>query len=149
MYDRLNTGAASGIIAGIIMGLISMTLFAVGICELCIIAIGGGIFTGELMGKLFIDGIILAWLIHFVLSGAFGIMIAIMLKYFGRKYHILKGAGLLTLVYLVNIGFLAPIRGVFPDNQDYFDLLLILLYHILFGSLASFLIVKYEQKKIV
>jgi len=72
-----------------------------------------------------------------------------MLKYFGRKYHILKGAGLLTLVYLVNIGFLAPIRGVFPDNQDYNDLLLILIYHIFFGSLASFLIVKYEQKKIV
>jgi len=68
-----------------------------------------------------------------------------MLEYFGTKYHVLKGAGLLTLVYLANIGLIAPLRGVFPNNQDFFDLLLMLLYHIFFGSLASFLFVKYEN----
>lgn len=91
-------------------------------------------------------GIILAWLIHLALSGALGILIVIMLNYFGTKYYVLKGAGLLTLVYLANIGVIAPFRGVYPENQDFFDLLLILFYHIFFGSFTSYLIVKYKNK---
>ncbi|MBS4026903.1 MAG: hypothetical protein KGZ96_14710 [Clostridia bacterium] len=149
MSDRITAGAVSGIIAGIIMGLISMILFAANICKLCIIAIGGGIFTGHLMNNFTLEGYILSWLIHLALSGAFGVMIAIMLTYLGTKHHILKGAGLLTLVFIADIGFLAPLRGIFPDNQAYFDLLLLLLYHIFFGSLASYIFVKYHSKKLV
>ncbi|KJS80944.1 MAG: hypothetical protein JM58_18150 [Peptococcaceae bacterium BICA1-8] len=146
MFNLVIAGAVSGIIAGIVMGLISMALSAVKICKLCLIAIGGGLFTGQLMDEFNGYGIILSWFIHLALSGALGILIVLMLHYFGTKYHILKGAGLLTLVYLANIGVIAPLRGVFPDNQEFFDLLLILLYHILFGGLASFLIVKYKNK---
>lgn len=146
MFDRLNHGAVSGIIAGIVMGLISMTLHELKICKLCIIAIGGGIFSGQQMEGYNVYGLILAWLIHLALSAALGILIVIMLNYFGNKHHILKGAGLLTLVYLANIGVIAPLRGVLPGNQDYFDLLLLLLYHILFGSLASFLINRNKNK---
>ena len=149
MFDRITLGAVSGIIAGIVMGLISMTLHAVKICKLCIIAIGGGLFSGQQMEEYNVYGLILAWLVHLALSAALGILIVIMLDYFGTKYHILKGAGLLTLVYLANIGIIAPLRGVFPNNQDFFDLLLILLYHIFFGSLASFIFVKYKNDELM
>lgn len=144
MSNLVIKGAVSGIIAGIIMGLISMLLHAVKICKLCIIAIGGGIFSGQLMEGYNVYGIVLSWLTHFALSGSIGILIAIMLHYSGTKYHILKGAGLLTLVYLADIGVIAPLRRVLPDNQEFFDLSIILFYHIFFGSLASFLIVKYD-----
>ena len=146
MSNLVITGAVSGIIAGIIMGLISMALHTVKICKLCIIAIGGGIFSGQLMEGFNAYGLVLSWLTHLTLGGLFGILIAILLYYSGTKYHMLKGAGLLTLVYLANIGVIAPLRGAFPDNQNFFDLLLILFYHIFFGSLASFLVVKYKHK---
>lgn len=149
MVDRITKGAVSGIIAGIAMGLISMTLHAVKICKLCIIAIGGGIFSGQQMEGYNVYGLVLSWLIHLALSAALGILIVIVLDYFGTKYHILKGACLLILVYLVNIGIIAPLRGVLPDHQGFFDLLLLLLYHIFFGGLASFLIVKYKNKVLV
>ncbi|MCK8818068.1 hypothetical protein MWH28_11935 [Natroniella sulfidigena] len=145
MFDHA-IGALSGIIAGIFMGLISMTLFRIGICKLCIIAIGGGIFTGQLV-ELQPYGLIIAWLTHLSLSAAFGILITIVLNHFGSKYHVLTGAVLLTLIYLANIGIIAPLRGTIPDDPEYFDLLLILLYHIFFGSLTSFLIVKYGNKE--
>ena len=145
MDDRITLGATSGIIAGSIMGAISLALFTLGICELCIIAIGGGIFTGQLMEGYSFFGMLLSWSIHLALSSVLGIVVALMLKYFGDRYNVLKGAVLLTLVYLINIGMLAPLRGVFPDNQNFFDLFLILLYHILFGGLASYLIVKFQK----
>ncbi|MFZ5944762.1 MAG: hypothetical protein ACOYVD_11665 [Bacillota bacterium] len=149
MYNHVLAGAISGIITGIIMGLISMALFASKICKLCIIAIGGGIFTGQLMDEFNGYGILLSWLTHLAISGALGILIQIMLYYLGEKLYILKGAGLLTLVYLANIGVIAPLRGVFPNNQEFNDLLLILIYHIFFGSLASFLVVKYKNKILI
>ena len=119
MSNLVITGAISGIITGIIMGLISMALHAVKICKLCIIAIGGGIFLGQMMEGYNAYGLILAWLTHLALSGSFGILIAILLHYSGNKYYILKGAGLLTLIYLADIGVIVPLRGVYPDNQDF------------------------------
>ncbi|MGI6227354.1 MAG: hypothetical protein ACOYJ1_13980 [Peptococcales bacterium] len=146
MYNYLLKGSLSGIIAGLIMGLISMSLHAAKICKLCIIAIGGGIFSGQQMEGYNVYGLLLAWLIHFALSGVFGILLAIILNYFVTKYYIFIGAGTLTLVYLANIGVIAPIRGVFPNNQDFFSLFLVLLYHIFFGSLTSYLIVKNKKE---
>ncbi|WP_408956270.1 hypothetical protein [Natroniella sp. ANB-PHB2] len=147
MFDRITTGALSGLAAGILMGLISMTLFRMQICKLCIIAIGGGIFTGQL-GDLHIYGLIIAWLVHLALSSTFGILIATMLDYLGTDYYMLKGAALLILIYLANIGIIAPLRGTIPDSPEFFDLFLILLYHIFFGALTSFLVVKYSNLKI-
>lgn len=65
MGDRIILGALSGIIAGIIMGLISMTLHAFNICKLCIIAIGGGIFSGQQMEGYNVYGLVLAWLVKY------------------------------------------------------------------------------------
>ncbi len=149
MSERLKLGAVSGLIAGTVMGLFSMLLHGIKVCKLCIIAIGGGIFSGQQLEGYDVNGLIVAWLVHFALSALIGIILAMILDYFNNEYHILIGAGLLTLIYLANIGVIAPLRGVFPDNQSYFDLLLVLFYHILFGSMASYLIVKYQNKVVV
>lgn len=142
MSNLFSGGALSGIIAGIVMGLISMLLHAQKICKLCIIAIGGGIFSGQLLGDYNIYGLILSWLIHLALSAAFGILTATILSYTGPKHYFLKGAGIMTLVYLFDIGLIAPLRGILSDNQQFPDLLLVLFYHIFFGCLAAYLIVR-------
>ena len=149
MLEHLKLGAVSGVIAGIVMGLFSMLLHGTKICTLCIISIGGGIFSGQQLQDYNVHGLILAWLVHFAFSASIGMVLAMILNYFNNKYHTLIGAGLLTLVYIAHIGVIAPLRGVFPDNQSYFDLLLVLFYHILFGSMASYLIVKYQNKVVV
>jgi hypothetical protein len=51
LFDRITAGAVGGFVAGVIMGALSFTLFNLNICELCVIAMGGGAFTGRLMKK--------------------------------------------------------------------------------------------------
>ncbi len=148
MSNLFITGTISGISAGVIMGLTSMALHATKICKLCIIAIGGGVFSGRLMEGYNVFGLILSWVIHFALSVFFAILIIIMLHYTGSKYYTIKGAGLLTLIFLANIGIIAPLRGIMPANPAFSDLLLLLFYHILFGVLAGFFIVKYRNEAI-
>ncbi len=141
-------GLTSGIIAGIVMGATSMILYALKICSLCIIAIGGGIFSGQQMGGYNLYGLILAWFTHFALSGALGVLIAFLLHYTDTRYGLLKGAGLLTLVFLADIGIIAPLRGTIPNNVEFNDFLLLLSYHIFFGVLASYLFIKFSQGRL-
>lgn len=148
MPDLFIKGVKSGIIAGIAMGTISMILHALKICELCVINIGGGIFLGQQVGTFDIYGFILAWVIHFAISGALGVLIAFLLHYTGRKYSLVKGAGLLTLIFVADIGLIAPLRGIIPNNIEFRDLLILLSYHVFFGALASYLFVKFDKAKL-
>ena len=75
-------------------------------------------------------------------------LIAFLLHYTDTRYGLLKGAGLLTLVFLADIGIIAPLRGIIPNNVEFSDLLLLLSYHIFFGVLASYLFIKFSQGRL-
>ena len=149
MHDRITAGAIGGLAAGIVMGLISMTLKNVGICELCVVNIGGGILSINFMGESTVIETLLGWIIHLALSVTFGVIIAIMLTYFGTKYHILKGAILITLLFIINIGIIGPMVGTISGAAEILDFYLVLFYHIIFGGLSSYITVRFGNLKVV
>ncbi len=149
MYDRITAGAVGGLVAGVLMGFISMILNLVGICDLCVINIGFSIFSTGQFGESTIFEILFGWIIHLVLSVTFGVLIAIMLTYFGTKFHILKGATLIALLFIVNMGIIGPMLGTIPGEAGIFDFYLMLFYHIIFGGLSSYIIVRYGNLKVV
>ncbi len=45
--ERVTVGFLAGLAGGIIIGIVSVTLHKIGICEICLVALGGGIFSNN------------------------------------------------------------------------------------------------------
>ena len=146
--ERATVGFLSGLAGGIIIGLISLTLYTTGLCRICLVALEGGIFQQQLLPRTASLGwIILGSIAHLILSASLGVAIAFMLTYLGEKLAILKGAFLGAIVWYLLIGVLSPLAGYLPESPNLTDLFIVLGYHIAFGGFVAFLIMKYGTKE--
>jgi hypothetical protein len=148
--DRATVGFLSGLAGGMVTGTISLTLYMTGLCEICLVALGGGIFTQQLLPRsASLDWMILGFITNLILSGSLGVAIAFMLTYLGEKLAILKGAFFGSIVWYLLIGVFAPLAGYLPESPVLIDLFIILGYHIAFGGFVAFLIVKYGKTEAI
>lgn len=146
--ERVTTGFLSGLTGGIIIGIISLILYTTGLCGICLVALGGGIFQQQLLPRNVNFGwVILGFITNLILSGSLGVAIAFMLTYLGEKFAILKGAFFGSIVWYLLIGVFTPLAGYLPESPKLIDLFMVLGYHIAFGGLVAFLIVKYGIKE--
>ncbi len=130
------------------MGLISLTLYMTGLCGICLVALGGGIFQQQLLPRnVSLGWVMLGFITNLILSGSLGVAIAFMLTYLGEKLAILKGAFLGAIVWYLLIGVFSPLAGYLPESPSLTDLFIVLGYHIAFGGFVAFLIMKYGTKE--
>ncbi len=146
--ERLTVGFLSGLAAGVIVGVISLTLYLTGLCELCLVAIGGGIFQSHILPETAgLGWLILGVIDHLILSASLGIAMALILTRFGDNLAILKGAFFGSVVWYLLIGIFSPLSGYLPEAPDLAALFILLGYHVAFGGLVAYLIVKYSKTK--
>lgn len=146
--DRAAIGGTSGVIAGIIVGIISHILYVSDLCKLCLVAIGGGLFRRGMLPRT--EGImwqVLGWMDHLAMSLILGTILIYILQYTGKDYTLLKGAVFGMIVWYINIAIISPLAGYIPPSPDATSLLLLFSYHILFGLIAAWLIIKISKRK--
>lgn len=142
--DRFTIGFFGGLAAGVVVGIIAMVMNMAGLCRLCLIALGGGVFQKELLqGTPSVGWIVLGWIGHLIISATLGVAIAVLLTYTGKKLAVLKGIFLAVATWYLLIGIFAPLAGYLPESPQWAELLLVLGYHVLFGGLTAYLITRY------
>lgn len=140
-------GGVSGVIAGIVVGIISKVLFLLNICNLCLVAIGGGLIRREMLTNKSFMWQVLSWIDHLAMSLILGFVLIYILHYTGKDFALLKGAVFGMIVWYINIAIISPLAGYIPASPDALSLMLLLTYHILYGLIAAWLIVKIAKRK--
>jgi FtsH-binding integral membrane protein len=139
----------AGLGAGLVVGVISHGLYILGICQLCLIAIGGGFFARRMLAKTAAPvWTILGWIDHLLVSMVLGVILVYILHYSGRDYALIKGAIFGAVVWLVTIGIISPLAGYIPPSPQAIDLAILLAYHILYGILAAWLLLRFHVKSV-
>ena len=142
--DRTTVGFVAGLAGGGIIGVIAMTMNVLGLCKICLIALGGGVFQQQLLQEpVELGWIMLGWVSHLIISASLGVGIAVMFTYLGEKRAVLEGAFFGSVVWLLLIGVFAPLAGYLPESPKWFELFIVLGCHIAFGGLVAYLIVRY------
>lgn len=145
--DKPLLGSIAGLIAGTVTGAISFLLYSMGLCKLCLVAIGGGLFSRNMLTKSVPPAwTVLGFVDHFIMSIILGVVLAYILHFTGTDYALLKGLGFGATVWYINIAIVAPLAGYIPKSPQPADLAILLGYHLLFGLLASWVIVKLGNK---
>jgi len=141
--DKLISGSAAGLVAGVILGVAVNLVNAAGLTEYSSIQIAGGIFTGKyLTDPMNGSMLVVAWASHLVISVAVSVLLAHVLYFTGREYGIFKGALLGAFFWLFNNGIMAPLlKLVLLPPMSYTDLIFSLVRHLAFGALAAVLLI--------
>lgn len=145
--DRAVIGGVSGVIAGIVVGIISKILYGLNLCNLCLVAIGGGLFQREMLTNKSFMWHVLSWIDHLAMSLILGVILIYILHYTGRDLAPFKGAVFGMIVWYINIAIISPLVGYIPPSPDAVSLMLLLTYHILYGFIAAWLIIKIAKRK--
>ena len=144
--DKTAAGAAAGFAAGLVIGLISTVLNKTGICELCLINIGGGMFTRTIMvATAPAVWQVIGWLVHLTLSIVLGVILAYIIHFTGKDFALLKGAIFGAVIWVVDIGIISPLAGYMVASPQPVDLLFLFSYHVLFGLLVAALLLRYGK----
>jgi hypothetical protein len=130
------------------IGVISNVLYILNVCEVCLVAIGGGFARQRMLGEA--EGFawfVLGWVDHLLISMLFGIILSYILHYTGRDYAILKGAFFGAVLWLLGIAMISPLAGYIPPSPSALDLGILLAYHIIYGLLVAWLLVRFTRRK--
>lgn len=138
-------GAVTGFVAGMATGLISTGLFLMDICQLCLIRIGGGLFMRSMLTETSLAWTVIGWLSHLTVSIVLGVILAYILSFTGKDFALLKGAIFGAVVWVVTIGFISPLAGYISARPSPGDIILVFVYHVLFGLIAAWLLVRYSD----
>ncbi|MCW3491669.1 hypothetical protein [Dethiobacter alkaliphilus] len=148
--NRVNAGALAGLLVGIVIGLIAMGMNMIGLCEICLIALGGGVFQQQLLQEpVAIGWILMGWVSHLIISIGLGIIFAFLLTYIGERLAVVKGAFFGAVVWYIAIGIFAPLAGYLPESPDPLELFIVFSYHLIFGMLVAYFIVKYGSTEVI
>ncbi|MBS4022008.1 MAG: hypothetical protein KGZ79_06265 [Dethiobacter sp.] len=144
--DRLTAGSVAGLASGIVVGTISQILHALGICRMCLVSIGGGMFLREMLGATApLYWQLVGWATHLIISGLLGVFTVYILVLTGREYALWKGLLFGAAVWFLSIAFISPLAGYLPRNASPADFFIVLAYHLLFGALTAWLLVRYAK----
>jgi hypothetical protein len=142
--DKVAAGGLAGLGAGIVAGAVSHILFALGICRLCMIAIGGGLFRQQMLTEgMGLSWNIIGWVNHLLISSLLGVLMIYLLVLTGRKYILLKGLLYGAAVWFVAIELISPLAGYIPPAPNPVDMAIMLGYHMLYGVVAAWLLARY------
>ena len=144
--DKIIAGSLVGLGAGIVIGIISFGLYMLNICQMCLIAIGGGVLWQEmLVSNAPLSWILIGWITHLIISGLLGVFIIYVLYLTGWDFALLKGLLIGTAFWFIDIVFISSLAGYISRTANPVDLLIILAYHMLYGILAAWLLVRYVK----
>ena len=141
--DKVTAGGLAGLGAGIVTGAISSIFYSLGICRLCLIGIGGGIFRQQMLTEeVGLSWIIMGWVTHLLISSLLGVLMIYLLALTGTRYIVFKGLLYGAAVWFVAISLISPLAGYIPRGANPVDMAIILGYHMLFGVVAAWLIAR-------
>jgi hypothetical protein len=143
--DKTVAGAAAGIASGIIVGLLSMALSILNICNICLISIGASMFTTTFVTPGFTAAYFIGWASHLAVSMILGVILTYFLFYTGKDYGLIKGAMFGWTVWFIGIALISPQAGFIHSTPDTTDIIIILGYHLLFGLLTAALLLRYAK----
>ncbi len=148
--DRVVAGSMAGMASGFLTGAISNIMYLLGVCTLSMNAIGGGMFTREMLSvNAPLSWQLLGWVTHLIVSSMFGVILVYILVFTGRDYAILKGLLFGSAAWFVAISLVSPLAGFVPRNANPVDLFIMLGYHVLFGVFAAWLLVRYAEPALI
>lgn len=148
MFGRITGGAVAGVAAAVVMGITAMIFKLLGLCDLCIISIGGGLFAGALL-KTSPLWLVIGWSVHLLIGVLLGVIFVCILTYVGRDYAVVKGVVFGGLVWVVQIGVIGKILGVIPDRPPPGELLILFGYHLLYGAVLGYVVSRWVSTETV
>jgi len=145
MKDHIAFGSLAGAIGGAVGIVFSYTVFSLGISSLSSIQLAASFVSMDIL-NLTAGGIFWSIVTHLTVAAVFGIIMLHILKYSGKDYWILKGAGFGAFFCLVTHSYLIPLmrteeqvrRAIF--NPPSFGTMIIT--HSLIGLVTTAIIVR-------
>jgi len=149
MRDTITVGVVGGILGTIGMHITNMILSYLGIVKITSLQITATLFLNwEQANTTF--GILIGLINHLFIGAIIGVIIAFVLKYFGKDYYLLKGLGITGLGYLIGMGFIIPLIGAVPQmRNDTLTLTGHIFSYTVFGLIASYFIAKYAKFRVI
>ncbi len=142
MMDKIIFGSLAGIISGILMGIANSVTNVLNISNYYAIEVAVGIFSRGLYSPS-ISWLIVCWIAHLTIAMAYGVILCYIFYNTGKDYGLVKGLLYGGIVWLLNLGIIAPIIGyrVIQDLSSV-DLLFSFVLHLFFGIIAAWVLIR-------
>ena len=144
--DKTLLGTKAGISAGVICGLISQTLHTLGMGRICMVKTASAFYSQQVLTATKFSGwTILGWTGHLIISAVLGVILVYLFSALGKEYAWLKGMMFGALVWIFDYGFVGPLSGFILPGMLPRDYFIVLGYHLLFGLIAAWYIMRYSH----
>lgn len=111
LRDTMTIGTIGGLVGTLAMHITNYVLMSFGLVKITTLQIASALFMDwEQVNTTY--GVIVGAINHFFIGAIAGVIIAIVLKYFGKDYYLLKGLGVLGVMYLFAMGFILPLNDI-------------------------------------
>lgn len=146
MKDKLFTGAVSGFIGAGVVGLISDLLERTGISDFSYMDIAGSLVLPQSIHGTF-TWMLVGWLNNFIIGIILGIVLTYILAMTGKDYGIFKGALFGVIWWFIVSVIIQPNFFDWGRIDNFGHLAVCFFRDVLFGIIASYIIVKYADLK--
>lgn len=145
MKDTFTIGSMAGVIAIVIIQVISMLLVWLGVIDMTILDVAVALFLAEAQAGT-AAGITVGVVTHLVAGGGGGVVLAYLIKLTGRDFYWLKGLALGGAVNLLLMGFAVSLLDLVPHmREDAVTMLVHILEQFLYGLIAAYIIVRFGR----
>ncbi len=147
MRDTMTIGTIGGLIGTLFMHITNYILQSFGMIKITTLQIAAALFMDwEQVNTTY--GVIIGTINHFFIGAIAGVIIAIVLRYFGKDYYLLKGLGVLGVMYLAAMGFILPLNDIATQiRSDTGSLLGHIISYTISGIITTIIIYRYSEFK--
>jgi len=142
LKDRILAGTVAGMIATLIKSIPNIILWKLGIVKYFYLHIAASAMLGpeDVQAPL---GLVVGFIVDIITGGSLGILVILVLKYFGSDYWWYKGILVGNLIWLWGLGVMINFGAARLVPLEPLFRLTSLLEHQLFGLIAAYLIIKW------
>jgi len=145
--DTFVIGTVAGILGTIVMHILSSLWEYLGLITITTVEVSGEIFLSP--GQVnTLAGFMVSMIVHFIIGGAGGVLLAYFMKFTGGDFFWLKGLGLAGFMLLAGMGLVVNIMDIAPHmKNDALGVLFHVTTYTAYGLSVSYLIYKLTKTK--
>jgi hypothetical protein len=145
MRDTFGMGVIAGLIGGLVGIVFSHTLFLLGVTSIASLHLAAALVVNDIF-NLTAGGVFWSVVAHFSIAASFGVLMALVIRYSGRDYWVLKAVILGALVCMILHSYLMPIlRPDIDFRPTAAEFGTMVVTHSLISLVATYIIVKYYR----
>jgi uncharacterized membrane protein YagU involved in acid resistance len=145
MDDLIFGGSIAGLIGGTVGIIFSHSMFIAGVTPTSSLHLAAALVLHDVMNLGTAD-IIISLLTHLATAAAFGVALALILRYTGKDHYLFKGAGFGVVICLIMHAYLIPIlRRDLPITTVASESFVMITTHAIIGIIAAIILVRYTK----